>query len=332
MRSNSSSVTVINDWFLCVTPALLTRMSTPPKASTAAATIASTSTRFVTSVVVATARPEPIASTHERAAAPLISATTTLAPSPANSSAMPRPKPDPPPVTIATLSLRRMSVSPLILAGALQRHLPACRELRRLLAKRTGRIRAENFRLRREERQFLERQLNGAIDGMAVDVGKEHRGVERTFFLIAFELRHIDAVRREAAKRFVERRRKVADAENEGGDDRPVAGFRVVGLLGKNDEARRVVRLVFHVGFQNLQTVNLGGQSRGDRGRRQIVALGDEPRRTRRVGSRHRRDTELAQRHAALAKRLRMAHHAFDRREAGAGLGHQLMAHAQEVL
>ena len=27
-----------------------------------------------------------------------------------------------------------------------------------------------------------------------------------------------------------------------------------------------------------------------------------------------------------------MAHHAFDRREAGARLGHQLMAHAQEVL
>ena len=47
-----------------------------------------------------------------RAAAPLMSATTTLAPSAANSSAMPRPKPDPLPVTIATLSLRRMSVSP----------------------------------------------------------------------------------------------------------------------------------------------------------------------------------------------------------------------------
>ena len=42
-------------------------------------------------------------------------------------------------------------------------------------------------------------------------------------------------------------------------------------------------------------------------------ALGDDARRARRVGFRHRLQSELAQRAAALAERLRMAQHALDR-------------------
>jgi prephenate dehydratase len=74
-------------------------------------------TRFVTSVWVAMARPGPSASAQARAASPLMSATTTFPPSAANNSAIPRPKPDAAPVTMAILSLRRIPVSPFSQPG-----------------------------------------------------------------------------------------------------------------------------------------------------------------------------------------------------------------------
>ena len=83
--------------------ALLTRMSRPPKPSTAALTIAWTAAGSDTSTAIADgprAAP-PLRPWHP---ASLMSATTTAAPSSASLSAMARPIPWAPPVTIATRS------------------------------------------------------------------------------------------------------------------------------------------------------------------------------------------------------------------------------------
>ena len=63
-------------------------------------------------------------------------------------------------------------------------------------------------------------------DRVPLDVGVEHRGVERALELIALELRHVDAIGGEAAQRLVERGRHVAHAEDEGRDDRRLVWAR----------------------------------------------------------------------------------------------------------
>ena len=84
--------------------ALLTRQSTRPNRSTAAATIASTWSGSRTSVGCAAARPPAasISATVSSSGSGRRPATTTDAPSRANSWAMARPIPLPPPVTSAT--------------------------------------------------------------------------------------------------------------------------------------------------------------------------------------------------------------------------------------
>src|SRR5882672_2381147 len=81
-------------------PALLTRMSRPPKRSKAASIIAFTSTARVTSQPIHCV---PVASATRRALPSSRSAISTFAPSAANLATMPSPKPEPPPVTIAVL-------------------------------------------------------------------------------------------------------------------------------------------------------------------------------------------------------------------------------------
>src|SRR5439155_5772541 len=93
-------------------PALLTRMSMPPKASTVAFTAAFTSSRRDTSQRTAMAE-LLMAAAAARAPDSLMSATAMRAPSRAKVSAMRLPKPDAPPVMSATLLSRRMLSSPL---------------------------------------------------------------------------------------------------------------------------------------------------------------------------------------------------------------------------
>src|SRR5262245_45169858 len=91
-------------------PALLTRMSICPNASTVVFTAASTWERWETSQRTAIAL-LLIEAAASPAAFSLMSTTATRAPSRAKVSAMPLPKPDAPPVTSATLLSRRMLVS-----------------------------------------------------------------------------------------------------------------------------------------------------------------------------------------------------------------------------
>src|SRR3990170_4504168 len=324
MRSNSASVTVSSDWFLCVIPALLTRISSPPKRLTAAAIMRSASTFCETSAVTSAAA-SPIRSATLAAFSVSMTAMRTLAPSRAKASAMPRPKPDAPPVTIATLPSRRI-------AKLLTGRLPTRRSPRDFGAVGARGVGAEHLELGREERQLLERERHRPVRGMALDVGVEHGGVEAALGLVALELGHVDAVGGKAAQGLVERGRHVLDAEDEGRDHRPMAGVGVVGVLGKDQEARGVVRLVLDVAHQDLEAVDLGREPRGDGRERRIFRLSDNARGARGVGFRHRREAELAQHLAALSERMRMAQNLPHRLQRPAFLRHQLMAHAQEVL
>src|SRR5581483_10540114 len=94
-------------------PALLTRMCSAPKRSTAPSTIRRQSAARLTSARRATAR-SPISAAVSRAAASSTSPTTTLAPSSAKARAIARPLPAPAPVTIATFPFNRnmLSASP----------------------------------------------------------------------------------------------------------------------------------------------------------------------------------------------------------------------------
>jgi len=96
--------------------ALLSRMSTLPKVSSASFTIAAQSSSFDTSWRMATAWPPAswISFAVSCAPASLISPTTRLAPSRASNCAVTRPMPElPAPVMIATLpATRAMIISP----------------------------------------------------------------------------------------------------------------------------------------------------------------------------------------------------------------------------
>ena len=100
LRSHSASE-VSSSAALDATPALDTRMSTPPKRSTAAAKAAATASSLVTSPL--TARPaSPYGATASSAPAWSRSNATTHAPAAASESPIARPMPPAPPVTSAT--------------------------------------------------------------------------------------------------------------------------------------------------------------------------------------------------------------------------------------
>ena len=68
-----------------------------------------------------------------------------------------------------------------------------------------------------EEAELLERQLQAALLGMALDLGIELRLLETRAGEIALELHDVDAVGGKAAQRLVERGRHALHAEQEGG-------------------------------------------------------------------------------------------------------------------
>src|SRR5215831_5636327 len=107
-RSSSSSEISVTGLLTCAVPALLTRMSSRPKAASVERTAASISAARVTSQPRASAL-VPISSATACAAPASTSSTQTRAPSRANVSAMHRPMPEPAPVTMAALSLRRIN-------------------------------------------------------------------------------------------------------------------------------------------------------------------------------------------------------------------------------
>src|SRR5271166_5869095 len=85
---------------------------------------------------------------------------------------------------------------------------------------RMRRIDAENLHFLGVEGELLEGKDDVAVLRVALDIGIELGREKVALDHVAFELRHIDAVGREAAERLVQRRRNVANPEQKGGDDR----------------------------------------------------------------------------------------------------------------
>ena len=112
-------------------PALLTTMSTVPKAATASSTMLLAPSRSETDALLATAWPPAalISATTASAASdwpspwtePPKSFTTTLAPRSANASAWLLPKPLPAPVTMATLPSKSLMSSTLLTSSTAKR-------------------------------------------------------------------------------------------------------------------------------------------------------------------------------------------------------------------
>src|SRR5215472_261414 len=71
-------------------------------------------------------------------------------------------------------------------------------------AQRVGRVDAEDLDLAREERELLERQGQGAVFGVCLDIGVELGCRERAADHVAFELGHVDAIGGEPAQGLVE--------------------------------------------------------------------------------------------------------------------------------
>jgi hypothetical protein len=103
-RRQSSMDTLVTVALRTRMPALLTRMSIPPKAATVSRAMRSASSGLATSPVTRAAVPPAfsIRRTVSSSSARRRPDTMTRAPSRANSSAVPRPMPVPPPVTSAT--------------------------------------------------------------------------------------------------------------------------------------------------------------------------------------------------------------------------------------
>ena len=124
---------------------------------------------------------------------------------------------------------------------------------------------------------------------MALDVGIELRRGEAAAQHVALELRHVDAVGGEAAHRLVERRRHVAHAEDEGGDDQAAVIGRDARSLRHDQEPRRVVAGVLDILLQRDQAMDLARELRGDRG----LAAVAPPRHFRRGAGRVRHHDRL---------------------------------------
>src|SRR6202171_1751153 len=134
-------------------------------------------------------------------------------------------------------------------------------KLLRLLAERgperMAGINTDNAEFAREEFQFLQREGEVLVLGMAIDVGVELRGEEIAVDHVAFQLRHVDAVGGEAAHCLVERGGKVAHPENKRGDQRPRSLFGPVRLARQHHKARGVVGLVLDILGQDIEAVDI---------------------------------------------------------------------------
>ena len=166
---------------------------------------------------------------------------------------------------------------------------------------------------------------------MAVDVGEKLRRGELAVDHVAFELRHVDAVCGEAAKRLVKRGRHVAYSKNKSRDHGPVAARRVARRLRQDDETRRVMRLVLDVLAEIVEAVDIAGEPGGERGARLIGPFRHFARGAGGVAGDDRLHAELADDLAALAERMDVAFHGLDRLQCRAARRHQLVLHRQEI-
>ncbi len=67
----------------------------------------------------------------------------------------------------------------------------------------------------------------------------------------------------EAAERLIERGRNVADTEQERRHHLAIFRLGVVGFTGKHHKARRVVGFVLDVGHQDIEAIDVGGETGG---------------------------------------------------------------------
>ena len=192
-------------------------------------------------------------------------------------------------------------------------------------------IDAEDRHFGGEEGEFLKREFQAAIVGVAVDVRKKLRRRELAFQHVAFELRHVDAVGGETAERLVERRRYVPHAKHEAGDDGAVAGRRALRLARQDDEPRRVVGGILDVLGEDIEAVDVGGQSGRERRARRIVPFRHLPRRAGRIARDMGRQSMPADDVAALSQRVDMAVHIRQPLQCRALRRHELEADRQEI-
>ncbi len=160
--------------------------------------------------------------------------------------------------------------------------------------------------MRGEIRELVERAPHRRLVGVALDVGVELRRGEGAAEHVALELGHVDAVGREAAHRLVERRRDVADAEDEGGQRLP--GRRPLGLRRHDEEAGGVGVVVLDMPGEDGQPVDLRRELRRQRRERRVARLRHRLGRSGGVGAGDGLDAVLAQEGPALAEQRRLAH------------------------
>ena len=91
---------------------------------------------------------------------------------------------------------------------------------------------------------------------VAFDVGVEHGRRKGAVQLITLKLRHVDAVGRKTAERFIERCRNIPYLKHETCDDGAVFGIRILRLARHLEKARRVVARVLHIRAQQIEPVD----------------------------------------------------------------------------
>ncbi len=167
---------------------------------------------------------------------------------------------------------------------------------------------------------------------MALNISVELGRVERPAHLIAFQLRHVDAVGGKPAHRLVERCGHIAHLEDEAGNDRTVFRLGVVRFGRHDDEAGCVVCRVFHITFQNFQTINIGGQRRCQRTAGHVACFGNLAGGACRVGAHDGAQFHLGDQFAALAERHDMRLHALQATKGRALHAHELKTNGEEML
>src|SRR5687768_14681285 len=189
---------------------------------------------------------------------------------------------------------------------------------------------AENAHVIGEKLQFLERQPNGTLLGMAFDVGVELGGGELPLNLVGFELDHVHAVGGKAAERLVESGGNIPYTEDEARYDRSILQRGVVRSRRENNEASGVAVIVLDVRLESFKAVDRPGKARGDGCCRRILSSGNFAGGARRIGGHDRLELELADDLAALAERMDVAADDLEVAEVRAGEAQELVTDAQK--
>ncbi|ENN84443.1 hypothetical protein RHSP_22368 [Rhizobium freirei PRF 81] len=192
---------------------------------------------------------------------------------------------------------------------------------------------AEDADLFGEEAQFFQRTAHMRIGGMALDVGIELRRDKTAAELIAFQLRHVDAVGGKAAERLVECGWNVAHVEDEGGDDLLLwrAALRPVLVTRQHDEARHVVFGILDILGNDFQAVEVGRQPWRQRCHAAVAGFLHQLGGTGGIAGDDRLPAIGAHDLAALAERMDVAMHRADLFLLDAWQHHQLEADRHEI-